>query len=379
MLRPAPRPQLPRRRVLPVLGLVAAVSLLHAVLLGLVPQTAGGPAPRAAGPAPPTLQVRQLVLAPGVPVQEETAESNAPPVPMPVPKRVATLRAPAPPTAAQQPAAPVDPAQAEASNIDTETDTSTDASTETSTDTLAAASGEAAASALPAGPPLPTYATRLPPPATLHYAVQRSGVNLGPTREGLQAQLIWRPEAAAYTLSLGMGAVGSASVGALDLHGIAPERHVETRRSREVRAANFQRQVGPDGEGGGRITFSGPRVEYPLLPGVQDRLSWMLQLAGVLAADPALGQPGRKVRLQVVGVRGEAALWVFRVIALQTLALPAGEVVSAVHLQREAERPYDTAVDVWLDPARHHLPVRLRLQNRADGPVTAFDLLRLTF
>lgn len=379
MPRPAPRPQPPCRRVLPALGLVAAVSLLHAVLLGLLPHSAGAPARHTAGPAPPTLQVRQLVLAPGAPVLEEMAESNASPVPMPVPtpvpKRVPTLRAPEPPTAAQPPAAPFDPAQAEASNIDTETDASTD----TSTDGLAAASGEAAASALLAGPPLPTYATRLPPPATLQYAVQRSGANPGPTREGLQAQLIWRPEAAAYTLSLGMGAVGSASVGALDLHGIAPERHVETRRSREVRAANFQRQVGPDGEGGGRITFSGPRVEYPLLPGVQDRLSWMLQLAGVLAADPALGQPGREVRLQVVGVRGEAALWVFRVMALQTLALPAGEVVSAVHLQREAERPYDTAVDVWLDPARHHLPVRLRLQNRADGPVTAFDLLRLTF
>ena len=357
--------------MLPVLGLVAAVSLLHALLLGLVPPNAGAPAPRAASLSPPTLQVRQLVLASSVsaPVtlqdqdqdqdQEPKEASNAPPASTLVPKRAATLRAPEPPTAVQQPLGPVDPAQAEFSDIDTETGAATDA--------------------YPAGAPLPTYATRLPPPATLQYAVQRSGAQPGPVREGLQAQLIWRPEAAAYTLSLGMGAVGSASVGALDLHGIAPERHVETRRGREVRAANFQRNAGPGGEGSGHITFSGPRVEYPLLPGVQDRLSWMLQLAGVLAADPALGQPGSEVRLQVVGVRGDAALWIFRVMALQTLALPAGEVVSAVHLQREAARPYDTAVDVWLDPARHHLPVRLRLQNRADGPVTAFDLLRLAF
>ena len=123
------------------------------------------------------------------------------------------------------------------------------------------------------------------------------GIGADPARAGLQAQLIWRPDAAAasYTLSLGLGAVGSASVGALDLHGIAPERHVETRRGREVRAANFQRQAGAETGGAGRITFSGPRIEHPLLPGVQDRLSWMLQLAGVLAADPALGQPGREV------------------------------------------------------------------------------------
>ena len=32
----------------------------------------------------------------------------------------------------------------------------------------------------------------------------------------------------------------------------------------------------------GRITFSGPQVEYPLLPGAQDRISWLLQLAAVL-------------------------------------------------------------------------------------------------
>ena len=171
--------------------------------------------------------------------------------------------------------------------------------------------------------------------------------------------------------------------GALDLHGIAPERHVETRRGREVRAANFQRLTGPHGEGGegaGRITFSGPRIEHPLLPGVQDRLSWMLQLPAVLAAEPALGQPGREVSLLVVGVRGDAALWVFRVVAVQTLQLPAGEVVNALHLRREAQRPYDTRVDVWLDPARPPpagAPAPAEPCRRARHRVRT--LLRLTF
>ena len=259
----------------------------------------------------------------------------------------------------------------------------------TDNDTLVGAPEEISPTALPAGTPLPTYATRLPPPATLQYTVQRGGAALTPAatavRGGLQAQLIWRPDTAAatYTLSLGLGAslgqVGSASVGALDLHGIAPERHVETRRGREVRAANFQRPSMGASEGAGRISFSGPRIEHPLLPGVQDRLSWMLQLPGVLAADPALGQPGSELTLLVVGVRGDAALWTFRVVAAQTLQLPAGEVLNAVHLRRDTQRPYDTRVDVWLDPARHHLPVRLRLQYRADGPSTEFELLRLTF
>ena len=36
-------------------------------------------------------------------------------------------------------------------------------------------------------------------------------------------------------------------------------------------------------------------------------------------------------------------------------------------LRREPLRPYDTGAQVWLDPARHYLPVRLRLAVRATG------------
>ena len=366
------------RRVWLALAVVLAVLLLHAALLGLLQRTLGGPAPGTVGVAARPLQVRQVVLRAAVPVaQADAAPASETPLPLTAPRssRRSVAREPAPAAPASEPPAPdpFEPAE-------------TSAAQPTDNDTEAGASGEAAPEALPAGTPLPTYATRLPPPATLQYTVLRGGPGAvaatPPVRAALQAQLIWRPDAAAatYTLSLGLGAslgqVGSASVGALDLHGIAPERHVETRRGREVRAANFQRQPGV---GGGRISFSGPRIEHPLLPGVQDRLSWMLQLPGVLEAAPALAQPGREVTLFVVGVRGDAALWAFRVIAVQTLQLPAGEVVNAVHLRREPERPYDTRVDVWLDPARHHLPVRLRLQNRADGPATEFELLRLTF
>ncbi len=374
-------PTLQGRRVWPALGVVLAVLLLHAALLGLLPRTLGGPVPGTVGVAARPLQLRQLALPAAAPVALPDAapasESSLLPPPPPTPRSSgsAALREPAPavavaPAPARDSPAPDPTALGEASTAQT-----------SDNDSGAVAPAEAPLSALPTGVPLPTYPTRLPPPATLQYTVQRGlpGPSAAaPPRAGLQAQLIWRPDpaAATYTLSLGVGAVGSASVGALDLHGIAPERHVETRRGREVRAANFQRQPGL---GGGRISFSGPRIEHPLLPGVQDRLSWMLQLPGVLAAEPALAQPGREVTLLVVGVRGDAALWVFRVVAVQTLQLPAGEVVNAVHLRRESERPYDTRVDVWLDPARHHLPVRLRLQNRVDGPGTEFELLRLAF
>ncbi len=205
---------------------------------------------------------------------------------------------------------------------------------------------------------------------TLRYAVQREGAPR-PAR-GLQAELRWRPAAdGRYELTLSLAATGWASVGAVDENGLAPERQVETRRGRELRAANFQRDSG-------RITFSGPQLEFPLLPGAQDRLSWLLQLAAVLEANPALAGAGRELTLFVAGPRGDAGPWIFRSEGTETAEVPAGAVAGAVHLRRSGgERPYDTRVDVWLDPARHHLPVRLRVQNRAELEPTDFVLQAL--
>jgi hypothetical protein len=46
-----------------------------------------------------------------------------------------------------------------------------------------------------------------------------------------------------------------------------------------------------------------------------------------------------------------------------------------VHLLREPRRPYDTQVQVWLDPARQHLPVQAWLRIRATGEGTELRLL----
>ena len=197
---------------------------------------------------------------------------------------------------------------------------------------------------------LPVYATRLPDAASLHYRLQR-GETVG------AARLQWQREAGDYLLRLdtdwpGQPAAGSASRGLIDSEGVAPVRHAELRRSREVRAANFQREAG-------RITFSGPQLAYALPPGAQDRLSWMIQLPGVLQADAALARAGAQVTLFVVGTRGDAEPWRFEVLGNEPLQLPAGEVPQALRLKREPTRPYDTRVEVWLDPARQHLPVRV--------------------
>jgi hypothetical protein len=67
-------------------------------------------------------------------------------------------------------------------------------------------------------------------------------------------------------------------------------------------------------------------------------------------------------------------IWTFAVEARETIAVPAGSVVGALRLKREPRKPYDTLVEVWLDPARHHLPVKVRMSIPQTGDMTEFLL-----
>jgi hypothetical protein len=214
---------------------------------------------------------------------------------------------------------------------------------------------EAAALAPPAsaasdaeGTPPPLYATQLPPPLTLRYELRRG-------RLSGSGDLHWRPESGRYGLRLegsvmGLSVLTQDSIGTLDAQGLAPERFTDQRARRPMVAANFERQAG-------RIRFSGPSHEVPWQPGVQDRLSWMVQLAAVAQAEPQRLGSGERIVMQVVGARGDASTWAFRSLGPETLTLFAAP-VETVRLLREPRHPYDTRVEVWLDPARHHLPVR---------------------
>lgn len=210
--------------------------------------------------------------------------------------------------------------------------------------------------ALPVGPP--TYRTLMPPPFAFAYDLQRGA-------ESGSVELQWRTDGEQYEARLaattrdGAPWLAWASRGGFDAAGLAPLRHTDRRRGRGTQAANFQRDAG-------RISFSGPSVEHPLPPGAQDRLSWMLQLAAIAAADPAQVGTGASVSIVVVGARGDADVWTFVHAGEEALDLASGS-VQALHLRREPGHLYDTRAEVWLDPARHYLPVRARLANAADG------------
>ncbi len=94
----------------------------------------------------------------------------------------------------------------------------------------------------------------------------------------------------------------------------------------------------------------------------------MIQLPAIVEADAALARAGAGVTLFVAGTRGDAEAWRFEVLGHEALELPAGAVRARAAAAARADRPYDTRVEVWLDPARQHLPVRARVHHAAGRP-----------
>ncbi len=212
---------------------------------------------------------------------------------------------------------------------------------------------EAAASQTAGDEFIPHYRTKMPGSATVRYAVSR-GMLHG------SGELQWRPQGDQYELKLesklgGMTLLTQISRGGFDAEGIAPVRFTDWRVRRSTVAANFQRDAG-------KISFSGSTQELPLEPGVQDRVSWMVQLAAIVAAQPNLRTPGAKVVMHVVGANADASVWAFKCVGNETVETDMGS-IDAVKYVREPRGPNDTTAQAWLDSKHHFLPARATLRS----------------
>ncbi|MCR5866282.1 DUF3108 domain-containing protein [Aquincola sp. J276] len=311
------------------------------------PQPATPPMPAAqAGKTPrPTAALQampQPAPAPGQPAEDAARApvEDDPPAPEEAPAADTHAELPAPePTVAQTDPGP-DPAAPEPADLPLVM--------------AAAATAVAPAAARAETVEVPVYPTRLAAAFSARYRLQRG--MLGGT-----GTLRWAPSADGrrYEARLdgsvaGFNVLDWTSTGAIDRAGVAPERFLVRRRGRDAQAANFQR-------GAGKITYSGPSVQYDLPTGAQDRLSWMLQLGGVLNASPKRFGVGSRLSFFVSGARGDADLWQFSVVGLENVPGGGGRDTLALKLVREPRKAYDTHVEVWLDPAREHRPVLARL------------------
>lgn len=211
---------------------------------------------------------------------------------------------------------------------------------------------------------VPVYRTHIPPATTLEYDIRRGSI-------AGTGELSWRPDGGRYEARLQASVIGytlltQISEGGFDKAGLAPLRFTDQRPRKAARAANFQRDVG-------KITFSGPRDEFALPAGSQDRLSWLIQLPAVLSAEPKRAGVGGEVVLYVAGARGDVDLWTLRSIGAEIVDTAAGA-VRTVKFMRTSRGPKDTQAEVWLDPTRHYLPVRARMTQGGDE-ADAFELV----
>ncbi len=375
-------PGVPRLRRGLTLALLAAAAL-HALFFAGIEQS-GRPPPAPPGRAAPALWVQELEPAAPAPVPTAVIapepRSHLPSTPSPARRargpgstQAQRLEPAPPPSATTATPTPAGPAAAGSQPSAASADLAvipkqpvapvaeSGSSPTPSTQTAAPAPAPAAASA--AADSVPVYATRIPAPATLQYRMRR-GILHG------NAELTWRLDAAGgYEARLEARASGIAlltqvSQGGIDAAGLAPLRFTDKRVRRGTVAANIQRDPS---NGAGRITFSGIEPELALHAGTQDRLSWMVQLAAIASAAPQLLAAGGKIAMHVIGARGDAAVWQFQSSGEETLGV-SPVALRAFRLQRLAQGPYDTQVDVWLDATPPHWPVRAHWRSGPQDP-----------
>jgi hypothetical protein len=345
-----------RRRWLSLGMLSIAALLLHAAAFsGLAWSWPQADSPVLPAPTP-TLQVR--VVEPAVPAMVAAVlpvTEPALPTPRPRPDRAAATPAAAAAAAPKVIAAPAravlaKPTSGKAARSTVAEAASVDAAAPPAPMRLALNTSAAAAppSSATDEDSIPHYRTKMPPALTVRYEMQKGAL------QGT-GDLSWRPQGDRYELKLearvsGLPVLTQISSGAFDDAGIAPQRFTDKRLARSMTAANFQR-------GADKITYSGASESFPLRAGAQDRLSWMIQLGAVVAAEPQLSRPGAKVVMFVTGSHGDAGVWSFRCVGPEALSTRSGS-VETVKFVREPREANDTTVQVWLAPQQHELPVR---------------------
>ena len=353
------------RRVL--IGCVFFVLLLHATLLtGWLFGASGTPAPL----VPPTrlIQFREVVLPAPAPLlsapQSAAPTAAAParavaPVSQPQPS-VLNAKGPEPTeinvpeeTPASDSVAAREPEEVPVAQAASEPSPTTQVESEK------VGTGESSAT-VQAWPGVesdaPLYRVALPPGFKQRY-VLRAGPFSG------TGELSWAPAGGRYELSLSGGArvysVTQSSQGRFDVTGLEPERFTSKVSGRAELAANFQRDTGI-------ISFSGVNRRFAWRMGAQDRLSVVIQLVGIVAAESNRLVAGQRFGIPVVSERGDADIWTFRIVGWEPVHAASGE-VTALRMVRELRKPNDRGLEIWMDQQRHYLPLRIRYGSENDS------------
>jgi hypothetical protein len=200
----------------------------------------------------------------------------------------------------------------------------------------------------------------LPPPAFTALQSGQYSYKVIVTKNGNpiqgKARITWQQDGEKYALELSISApielLNYKSSGTLSPQGLMPLDFYDKTGFKSKIAAHFNYVEN-------LITFSTTEARTELIPGAQDRNSVFMQIAGLLAADPARYTPGTTFSIQIVNAR-EAEPWLFTVNEPETLNLENGSQI-AWRLTRNPRREFDRKIELWFVPAMNYLPVRYRL------------------
>jgi hypothetical protein len=313
-----------------MLILTALVLLVHLALLQSSPLSLGPS--QNPPPPPPSFTTRMVALTPLAPATTQPRKRPAAVRAAPAPAAPVVTGLRSDDTAAPAPASPAPP----------------EAAKPPATDAPPPAAEPLAATATP--PPISASAQpTVPGSARISYKVEANKFPFS-----ANAELLWQQDGKIYRAQLALSAFGQTRVqtsrGEILPSGLAPLRFSDKYRS-EV-AAHFNREYG-------KVTFSANTPDVALQAGAQDRLSVLLQLAALIANDPAHYPPATTLSIQTIGPR-DADTWLFTVGSEEKIKLPGGE-LTALKLERKPRQEFDQKVELWLAPAQAYLPVRIRI------------------
>lgn len=173
-----------------------------------------------------------------------------------------------------------------------------------------------------------------------HYSWKRTG-NKYETESTVQAT--------GFFVSMFAGVMHQVSEGELSPAGLAPVQFRFRRGDSAPETASFARDSGEL-----RLTRNGNMRTLPLPAAIQDTQSFVFQLAYLLAQGR---DPGKTLDVLVTNAR-KVYRYRFRQADVGPVETEMGT-VQAVHLVSEAAEKEDV-YEVWLSPAHHNLPVKLR-------------------
>ncbi len=307
----------------------------------------------------------QITLLKPQPIERQTAPAArrttaaAPRRPGPVHRAAPRPAPPAPPVLASTqtaadgvPPGSATPSHGDASGTDTGTGTGA-----TGTTGATGATGTPAGAAATPGPPAAGAKFSVPPSGDLRYDSFFNGMQNSP------GTIHWRTDGQTYDLSVSMpvpfvGPFRYRSQGRIDGFGIAPDRYVEQRGKRPEDIAIFNRDTK-------EIVFTRTPNGLALPDGAQDRFSMLMQLAGLVRAEPDAYRPGVTRQFFVVD-NNSGETWPITVIGDENVRTRAGFVATR-HFMRLPRRAGDVRrIDMWLAPSLGWLPARL-VQTEPNG------------